>query len=197
MFSIAFCFTKSGWAAEKPVVMLEKTLSHIQTMQADFSETVSSGGQVNQKLSGTFVLQRPGKFFWKTTQPIHQEIISDGKKLWIYDKDLEQIMVRSLMDNVGATPALLLNGKGGTIARDYRVMADCRQDCIYTLIPKQKTLYRHIQISFKGEMLTHMRFEDTFGQLTDFYFNHVKKNIPINANVFQFNPPKDVDIVNG
>lgn len=182
---------------------LENTLAHIQTLQANFSETVSSNQQITQKLSGTFMLKKPGKFFWKTLKPIHQDIMSDGKKIWIYDKDLEQIMVKSLTDNVGATPALLLNGKYGSIAQNYSVKQIpassevSNKESLYTLTPKQQTLYHYIQMFFKGNILTHMRFEDNLGQLTDFYFTEVKVNQAISDHLFIFIPPKGVDIVNG
>ncbi len=202
-FLILINFNVCAIASENlsPSDSLENTLANIQTMQANFSETITSGNQINQRLSGVFMLKRPGKFFWQTLKPIHQDIISDGQKLWIYDKDLEQIMVKSLEDNVGATPALLLNGKAGAIAKNYKVTKNNNSANklinTYTLTPKQKTLYNYIQISFEGNTLTHMRFEDGLGQLTDFSFTQVKINAPLSDKSFIFTPPKGVDIVNG
>jgi outer membrane lipoprotein carrier protein len=179
---------------------LENTLSHINTLQANFTETITSGNHVNQKLSGIFMLKKPGKFFWQTLRPIHQDIISDGKKIWVYDKDLEQIMVKSLEQNVGETPALLLNGKRGTISKNYRVVMrvnSSQNTQIYILTPKEKLLYNYIQITMKGNTLTHMRFEDALGQYTDFSFTEVKLNHDLPNSVFIFKPPKNVDIVHG
>lgn len=194
-FSVAF--------AVDPATSLESTLAHIQTIQADFSEVILTGDHVNQRLSGVFYLKKvsgkPGKFVWKTKQPIHQEIISNGEKIWIYDKDLEQVTISSLKKNVGATPVLLLNGEKGDIAQHY-VVTVAPQDThpstlVYTLAPKQKALYRFIQMSFEGEKLIRMRFEDNLGQFTDFAFTHIRLNKPISDKPFIFIPPKNIDII--
>lgn len=189
-----------------PAASLETTLMNIKTIQADFSEVILTGSHVNQRLSGVFYLKKmgakdkgAGKFLWKTIKPIHQEIISNGKQVWIYDKDLEQVTITSLQKNVGATPVLLLNGEKGNIAQNYKVnlaqkSSGSRID-LYTLVPKHKTLYRFIQMSFDGKILTHMRFEDNLGQFTDFTFTHIKLNQPILDKLFVFVPPKNVDII--
>lgn len=195
LFSAAF----AGSSAANPATSLENTLASIHTLQAHFSETISTDmHQVTQQLTGEFMLKKPGKFLWKTENPIHQDIISDGKKLWIYDKDLAQIMVKSLKDNVGVTPVLLLNGKSGSIANQYHVTyQDQEQDRVYTLRPNHTTFYHYIQIFFDKQILMHMRFEDSLGQLTDIYFTDIHVNQSIRDQLFIFSPPSDVDIVDG
>jgi outer membrane lipoprotein carrier protein len=49
-------------------------------------------------------------FAGSTARPYEQTIVADGKKLWLYDRDLEQVTVRALESGLGATPALLLSG---------------------------------------------------------------------------------------
>ena len=189
--------------ADDAATSLENTLAHIQTLQANFSEVILTGNHVNQRLSGMFYLKKvgnmPGKFSWQTKTPIHQEIISDGKQLWIYDKDLEQVIMTSLKKNVGATPVLLLNGQKGNIAQNYQVKltADTvsNRTRLYTLAPKEKTLYRFIQMSFEGDKLVRMRFEDNLGQFTDFTFTNIRLNQPITDKIFIFKIPKNVDVI--
>lgn len=195
-------FFSTVWA-EDAAVSLENTLARIQTLQANFSEVILTGNHVNQRLSGTFYLKKsgnkPGKFSWQTKSPIHQEIISDGKQLWIYDKDLEQVIITSLKKNVGATPVLLLNGQKGKIAQNYQVKltadtVDSRTR-LYTLAPREKTLYRFIQMSFEGDKLVRMRFEDHLGQFTDFTFTNIQLNQPMTDKPFIFKMPKNVDVI--
>ena len=188
-------------AAQDAAVLLENTLSHIKTMQADFLEVILSDTRVNERLTGVFYLKKmgnqPGKFVWQTNTPIHQEIISDGKKLWIYDKDLEQVIITSLQKNVGATPVLLLNGQKGNIAKNYQVKFAKVNDrlLIYTLFPKEKTLYRFIQMTFDGNKLVKMRFEDHLGQYTDFTFKNIRLNQLMNDKPFIFNMTKNIDVI--
>ena len=44
-----------------------------------------------EQSQGTVVLARPGKFRWDYLKPFEQQIVADGTKVWIYDKDLEQV----------------------------------------------------------------------------------------------------------
>lgn len=201
-FLFWFLIPSSVWA-EDAATSLENTLARIQTLQANFSEVILTGNHVNQRLSGTFYLKKmgnkPGKFSWQTKTPIHQEIISDGQKLWIYDKDLEQVIVTSLKRNVGATPVLLLNGQKGNIAHNYQVKLTsdtvASNTRLYTLAPKEKTLYRFIQMSFEGDKLVRMRFEDHLGQFTDFTFTNIKLNQTMTDKPFIFKMPKNVDVI--
>lgn len=186
------------FGASSPAENLDNTLAQIHTMQASFSQTIASGSRVTERLSGQFFLKKPGKFFWQTLDPIHQDIISDGKIVWIYDKDLEQVLVKPLQQDVGAAPALLLNGQIKSVARVYNVaFRQHNNQQIYTLKPKQKALYRYINMTFSDGVLTHMRFEDALGQWIDFAFQQVKVNQSINEAVFNFTPPPGVDVLNG
>lgn len=198
-----FIYTSANALPISATQSLENLLGHIKSLQADFFETISNqnDGVSHQKLSGLFMLKKPGKFLWETNKPIHQKIISDGLKLWIYDEDLEQVVVKSLKENVGSTPAFLLNGQASHLSEDYtvklkKVGTHGQIDC-YTLIPKKKALYECIQLFFNGKTLVKMRCYDHLGQVTSFYFMHVKTNQLLNDRLFVFTPPKGVDVVNG
>ena len=69
-------------------------------------------GQVTERATGTLSISRPNRFRWDYQQPYAQTIVADGRKLWLYDPDLEQVTVRSLEQGLGATPAMLLSGSG-------------------------------------------------------------------------------------
>lgn len=189
----SFNFSALAAPTPSPAESLNQILSSIHTLQAHFIQ------QSPDRAEGYFLLKKPGKFFWRTENPIHQDIISDGKQLWIYDKDLEQILIKSLKANVGVTPVMLLNGQPGSMEQNYRVrLSSDKQDSIqiYTLIPKKKTLYQAIQMLFKKGILTQMRCEDNLDQSMLWTFTQVKVNQPIDDQLFIFNPPANVDVLN-
>jgi outer membrane lipoprotein carrier protein len=66
--------------------------------------------KVSSPASGTFVFARPGKFIWTYTKPYEQVLQADGDKLYIYDKDLNQVTVKKLGDALGSSPAAILFG---------------------------------------------------------------------------------------
>jgi outer membrane lipoprotein carrier protein len=59
--------------------------------------------------SGSFVFSRPGKFIWTYQKPYEQVIQADGEKLFIYDKDLNQVTTKKLGNALGSSPAAILS----------------------------------------------------------------------------------------
>ena len=112
-------------------------------MEATFEQWVMDAKQNTlQNVTGTMWIQRPGQFRWNTADPYPQQIVSDGKELWIYDEDLEQATRKTLDKQVGNTPALLLSGDPSRIADGFQVSAyrfDETGSGVLTSGPKIKT----------------------------------------------------------
>src|SRR5687768_18560666 len=86
-------------------------VSGTQSARADFEQKVyDRGGKLTQEAKGSFVFQRPGLFRWVYAKPVDQLIVGDGQRVWIYDRDLNQVTVRKLSNALGSTPAALLAG---------------------------------------------------------------------------------------
>ena len=83
-----------------------------QTARTPFTQTVTDkAGRVVQRSDGQFVLARPGKFRWSIEKPYKQLVVGDGDRVWIYDEDLNQVVVRKSGEAIGNTPAALLAGR--------------------------------------------------------------------------------------
>src|SRR5439155_26587966 len=82
-----------------------------QSARASFEQKVTDrGGKLVQSSKGSFVFLRPGRFRWTYAKPVDQLIVGDGQRVWIYDRDLNQVTVRSISKALGSTPAALLAG---------------------------------------------------------------------------------------
>ena len=149
--------------------------------------------------SGTFTFARPGKFIWQYEKPYAQLLQADGDKLYVYDKDLNQVTVRSLGGALGASPAAILFGsndldKNFTL-RDAGVKAGI--DWL-ELTPKAKdTQFQRVGIGFKDGNLEAMELHDVFGNVTLLTFSNIQKNPPLPADAFKFTVPKGADVING
>ena len=189
---------------------LVKQLSAVQGLSANFEQTTKAttatkapqkkgltGQHMNQTFKGTMKVARPGKFFWETSSPSKQTIITSGKTVWIYDPDLQQAVRQSLDDQVANTPALLLSGNTNQIMNAYRITQPDRAKTYYTLYPKNRDgAFQSLTISFgvnKAPSL--MILEDSLGQTTQVRFSNVKLNPTIPASTFNFTPPKGTDII--
>src|SRR5688572_16277983 len=89
----------------------KRFLSDTQSARAGFEQQVyARDGKLMQASKGSFVFQRPGRFRWTYAEPVDQLIVGDGERVWIYDRDLNQVTVRKLSRALGSTPAALLAG---------------------------------------------------------------------------------------
>jgi outer membrane lipoprotein carrier protein len=177
---------------------IQQFFTDVKSLRADFEQTVTdSKGKIIQEAKGTFVLQRPGKFRWDYRAPYPQLIVADGRKLWIYDPDLEQVTVKQLDSVLGGTPAQLLSGarfpqqdfivtpKGQRIGLDW-----------IELTPKASEKdFEKVQLGFDQRDLRMMDITDNFGNTTHLKFNNLQRNPVIEASAFVFTPPKGVDVV--
>lgn len=188
---------------------LVQQLSGLQRLTADFEQTtkVSNNKNVqkkgltaqhmNQTFKGVMKVERPGKFYWETTSPAKQTIVTTGKVVWIYDPDLQQAVRQSLDDQIANTPALLLSGNTNQIMQSYRVTQPDRTKLYYTLYPKQEdSAFQSMTISFGANKAPNlMVLQDSLGQTTYVRFSNIKVNPTIPASVFNFEPPKGTDII--
>ena len=92
--------------AESTLDKLHTFFQDVKTMRADFKQTVLDARfQTAKSATGVLEIQRPGKFRWDYKSPYEQTIVADGKKLWIYDKDLEQVTVKPMNVVLGNSAA--------------------------------------------------------------------------------------------
>ena len=90
---------------------LHDFVSRTHALSAHFVQSVYNGKMEQaQESEGDMMFSRPGKFRWIYRKPYAQLLVGDGKKLWAYDEDLEQVTVRKLDNAIGSSPAALLAG---------------------------------------------------------------------------------------
>jgi len=149
--------------------------------------------------SGTFVFARPGKFIWTYEKPYEQVLQADGDKLYVYDKDLNQVTVRTLGGALGASPAAILFGSND-LDKNFTLRDAGVKDGIdwLELTPKAKdTQFQRVGIGFRDGNLEAMELHDVFGNVTLLTFSNIQKNPPLPANAFKFTVPKGADVIDG
>jgi outer membrane lipoprotein carrier protein len=89
---------------------LETAYGKITDLKAEFDQTAFNKS-LNQSIpaKGVVYLKKGGKLRWEYADPTPQQIVSDGKTLWIYTPALRQV-------NVGAAPEALAGPAGSFLA---------------------------------------------------------------------------------
>ena len=158
---------------------------------------VVKGARDPQVSSGTFTFARPGRFRWSYEMPYVQLIIGDGFKLWIYDRDLNQVIVRKQDAMLGASPAALLSGDN-TLERNFDLVDAGRSDGLELVDARPRAPesgVERVRIGFRDNLPRMMELHDTFGNVTALTFDSFERNVTLDPAQFNFVPPKGADVV--
>ena len=183
---------------EAAVKRLTELLNQAQTITARFSQlSLDGSGTQLQETAGELALKRPGLFRWHTDEPMEQLRVSDGKQVWLYDPDLEQVTIQSLDQRLTHTPALLLSGDVSQIRENFEITFKEGGNVVdFILKPKSKdTLFDSLRLSFRNGVLNDMQLIDSIGQRTNILFMSVKMNQPLDDKQFSFEIPEGADVI--
>jgi len=177
---------------------LNDFFAHTRNFSAHFNQSqFDADKKLLQRSHGSIQVERPDKFRLQYMKPYKQLYVADGKKLWSYDEDLEQIIVKPQTDALANSPAMILSSL--KLLRDnYQVSHQGKKQGVdwYRLQPKQQDAgFESVFLAFKNNTLTKMEMLDSFGQTTRLEFTDMKVNIPLADKTFRFIPPKGVDII--
>lgn len=180
--------------------LLDQFYQRTQSMQADFEQTVrNTQGKSLEQSKGQIIISRPDKFILNYMTPAEQQYISNGKTIWIYDVELEQVSIKSLDEGVGDSPALLLSSNTN-VYKHYRVedvMVNKSEGYKWVqLVAKAPEMtFERVLLAFKDHTLMLMRMHDSFGHITELRFSNIQINKPFSNQQFNFLPPDGVDVI--
>ena len=178
--------------------VLTKYLKNLHTFESQFIQSVfNANNQLKQESSGTIAVKSPDKFHLEYTKPFKLLYVADGKKLWSYDEDLEQVVVKEQGKLLVNTPAMLL-GNPKDLTKSYTIKnIGILEDWLwFELTPKKEdSNFEVVNLAFADNKLKAMEMRDNFGQTTRLVFTRVSKNPKLAKNKFKFVPPKGVDVI--
>jgi chaperone LolA len=179
---------------------LDAFLDQVQTLTANFMQEIrGADGAVIETASGSVALSRPNRFRWIYEQPFEQQIIADGRDLWIYDVELEQVTRAPLDDTVASSPAMLLSGDKA-VREGFDVVESFERDGLswVRLAPHLPgTDFQSVLIGFDGTAPRRLELEDTLSQVTRIDLTDVVLNAKLRDRLFEFKPPRGVDVIGG
>ena len=173
-------------------------LRDTQSARAEFEQKVyGRGGKLTQESSGSFVFQRPGRFRWTYAKPVDQLIVGDGERVWIYDRDLNQVTVRRLSRALGSTPAALLAG-ASDVEKAFELRDAGSRDGLEWMEAKPKECeagFELVRMGFGPQGLQAMELIDHFGHTTRLRFSNLRPNPKLDPAEFRFEPPPGADVL--
>lgn len=195
---LALAIALSSTAHAAGIDQLRIFIENTRGAKAEFTQTVSAkSGRKPQTSSGTFAFSRPGKFRWIYDRPYYQLLVSDGEKLWIHDRDLNQVTVKRVGKALGSSPAALLAGDNA-FEKNFSVKNAESADGLEWIeaTPNQPDgSFESVRLGFRENLPRAMELRDSFGQTTRLAFGAVQANPALDAGQFRFTPPPGADVV--
>ena len=172
----------------------------LKGLDGQFSQRVFDGnGRVKESSSGRVALSAPRLFRWEYVKPYPQLIVADGRRVWVFDPDLEQVTVRPQGPEEQNSPLAALV-EPGRLDRDFDVSEEAAPvDGLHwmTLTPKrdQDASFQSARLGFDAGALVRMEVVDALGQRTEIAFSGWRKNPRFAADTFRYTPPAGVDVI--
>ena len=195
----------AGPSLDDVVRGVESAYGRMTDLKADFNQT-SFNKSLNSTIpaQGVVYLKKGGKLRWEYSEPTKQEIVSDGKKLWVYTPQLNQV-------NVGDAPEALAGPAGSFLAGlgkvhehfDVRFLnpaqpTDGDGNVVLDLTPKQPlpTMARLVlALDPKTWEVRKATIYDQFENTVSMRFTRLAVNSGLPDTLFTFVPPAGVATV--
>jgi outer membrane lipoprotein carrier protein len=177
------------------IQQLRELLQPITSLSAQFEQQITdANGFEMQTSSGLFQVAQPNNLRWIVSEPMPQQVISDGITLWLYDPDLEQVIIQPFDANIESTPAMLFSGDLDRLDSTYFILES--SNGVFELTPEQgDSLFSSLQITFANRVPAVMALTDNLGQVTRITLSEVVYNSAIPAELFVFEIPDGIDVI--
>jgi outer membrane lipoprotein carrier protein len=198
--ALAACVFISGYVSASGVDQFNAFVSSTHAAKGDFIQRqmklVNGEVKLSDQSSGTFMFARPGKFIWLYQKPYEQLLQADGEKLYMYDKDLNQVTTKALGTALSSSPAAILFGSND-LAKNFAIKDVGQKDDMEWLqaTPKDKdSTFTLISIGMQNGVPREMDLRDNFGKTTIILLQNMERNPALKPDQFKFTVPAGADV---
>ncbi|RME60867.1 outer membrane lipoprotein carrier protein LolA [Candidatus Parcubacteria bacterium] len=181
---------------------LQAFADQLRTFEADFvqetprDESDILGVDIH---TGHVALQRPGKLYWRYDKAPQgpQLLVVDGRALWAWDPDLEQVTVQPIEQVIKDIPLNWLLYQI-PIASKFRIIDAGEADGLhwYNLRPKKDTYFESMDVGLDAaNRLKAITLYQSNDRVERVRFERVRINQPVDASLFVFRIPEGADVV--
>lgn len=171
----------------------------LKGLDGQFTQQVfDANGKRKETSSGRVALSAPRLFRWEYVKPFPQLIVADGKTVWVYDPDLQQVTKRPQGTEEQNSPLAALIDPS-KLDKDFVIKDAGNKDGLAWLLltPRSpnEASFQSARLGFGKDGLALMQVVDALGQRTEIAFSGWKRNPSFAKSTFRYTPPKGVDVV--
>lgn len=188
-------------STEAIVDALQRTYDATVDFVADFRQEtdVKTLGR-SLKASGKVSFKRPGKMLWNYETPKGQFVLADGKHLYFYQPEQNQV-IKSPLKNAfrGDIPLSFLLGLGN-LKKDFNASLKASDEVqnVLRLEPKGEAGGHNeilVGVSKSSSDIVWVSVRDAANNLTTLRFSNMRKGVGIKDSLFQLQIPNGADVV--
>jgi outer membrane lipoprotein carrier protein len=210
VLSLSVTVVHAQAGTEPTHTLLDSWLMGLKSLRTEFTQTIKDAqGQQTDQTRGELLVLRPGRFRWEShtvaeaagSSPVAadsgQVLIADGRNVWFYDRDLQQVIVKPVDAALSATPIMLLSG-GAEVRKAFEISdAGTKEGLAWLRVKPLATDadFRQAVLGFSGGELRQMILEDKLGHIATLNFDRSQRNAPVSVAEVSFAPPKGVDVI--
>jgi len=179
-----------------------ETRYNVPGFTADFEqESILKAMAVTDTASGRLMVRQPGKMRWEYLVPDPQTIITDGKELWVYRPQENQVLV-------GKAPSFFGEGKGAgflsnikTVRKSFQLSLEPSTDPLLyrlKLLPNKSSVELmavELDIVKKTYDLVQITTFNVYGDETRIELKNVSFDNPPPEALFRFDVPEGADVL--
>ena len=192
-----------AWAAK-----VQKAYEKVKDLSASFEQVTrfKGAGTTGPVSTGTLAVKKPGKMHWEFASPEPKSFISDGKTMWMYEPEVNQVIVNEFMADTTSVTALNFLEGLGVLEKSFDVaMAERPEDAtvktavFLELTPKDQAdvQFQKIVLAVDGKtgIANEVFLTDMMGSETRLTFRDIEINSKLPDSKFEFQIPKDAEVV--
>jgi outer membrane lipoprotein carrier protein len=178
---------------------LQKHYQQTTSFSAKFQEEIAPAGGTKREREGIVYYRKPGRMRWEFGGDDKELIVSDGKLLYSYQPDLNQVIETPLEQAFKSSAAASFLLGIGNVQRDFDASmpksppADGLKHV--KLAPKNGGDTIEVGIDPATLDLKTLLLTDALGDVTELTFSDLKAGAPLDNKLFEFVAPAGADIV--
>jgi outer membrane lipoprotein carrier protein len=183
--------------AEQAAAALQAKYDTVRDFSADFTHRYEGGVLRRTRVeTGTLLVKKPGRMRWTYKTPEEKLFVSDGSRIYFYERESNQVTVAPVPEEDEATTAALFLAGKGNLVKDFRASfaADgpagvwaLRLDPVR---PQSEYDWLEVQVDRRTLQILQLTAADAQGGRSTFTFTNIKENIGLADKLFAFSIPR-------
>jgi outer membrane lipoprotein carrier protein len=183
---------------EQIMARLQQHYDCTRSFRASFSEELSSPGGMTRTRTGIVYFKKVGRMRWQFGAPTPETIVSDGKLVYDYEPDLNQVVEVPVSKALKTNATAFLLGLGN-LKRDFNAALPAKPPTDglthVLLTPKDGGDAMELALDPQSYDIVNFTLTDQIGNVTKLKFSDIQTNLALEDSLFRFTVPADADVV--